>query len=172
MRIAEKRKITENLRSKFIESTSVILTDYKGLDVESINLLRRRLREVGVEFQVAKNSLLVRASVGNSVDLIKEKFRGPSAVALCYGDPVAPAKIITDFVLENKALEVKGAVLGDKLISKDEVRILALLPSRDVLLARLLSSVNAVPISLLTLLSGVVSSFLNVLQAIKDQRDV
>jgi large subunit ribosomal protein L10 len=100
MKIEEKKRIAQNLSERFSKAAVVIVTDYKGLDVTSINDLRRKLRQEEVEFQVAKNSLLIRASQETDVALIKDTFKGPSAVAMSYGDPVVPAKILTEFAKE------------------------------------------------------------------------
>ncbi len=171
MDINEKKRIAEDLQGRFEKSTIVILTDYKGLDVESMNALRRKLREANTEYQVVKNSLLVRASEGNDIALIKDQFKGPSAIALSYDDPVAPAKVLTDFVKENKNFEVKVGVLNGKVINLDGIKALSSLPSREVLLAQVLSTMNAVPTSLVTALSDVPRRLLNVLQAIKEQKE-
>jgi large subunit ribosomal protein L10 len=169
--INEKKRIADDLQGRFEKSTIVILTDYKGLDVASMNNLRRKLREANTEYQVVKNSLLVRASEGNDVTLIKDAFKGPSAIALSYDDPVAPAKVLTDFVKENKEFEIKVGVLNGKVIDLNGIKALSSLPSREVLLAQVLSAMNAVPTSLVTALSDVPRRFLNVVQAIKDQKE-
>jgi large subunit ribosomal protein L10 len=169
--INNKKRIAEDLQERFNKSTLVILTDYKGLDVSSMNLLRRKLREANAEYQVAKNSLLVRASEGNDVSLIKDQFKGPSAVALSNDDPVAPAKVLTDFVKENKKFEIKVGVLNGKVVDFEGITALSSLPSKEVLLAQVLSTMNAVPTALVTALSDVPRRLLNVLQAIKDQKE-
>jgi large subunit ribosomal protein L10 len=169
--INEKKRIAEDLQGRFEKSTIVILTDYKGLDVSTMNDLRRKLREANAEYQVAKNSLLVRASEGNDVALIKDQFKGPSAIALSYDDPVGPAKVLTDFIKENKKFEVKIGVLNGKVIDVEGIKALSSLPSREVLLAQVLSAMNAVPTSLVTALSDVPRRFVNVLQAIKDEKE-
>ena len=171
MDINEKKRITGDLQERLNKSTIVILTDYKGLDVSAMNMLRRKLREANAEYQVAKNSLLVRASEGNDVTLIKDQFKGPSAIALSYGDPVAPAKVLTDFVKENKNFEIKVGVLNGKVVDLEGIKALSSLPSREVLLSHVLSTMNAVPTSLVTALSDVPRRMLNVLQAIKDQKE-
>jgi large subunit ribosomal protein L10 len=169
--IQKKKQIAEDLKGRFEKSTLVILTDYKGLDVAAMNALRRKLREANTEYQVVKNSLLVRASEGNAVALIKDQFTGPSAVALSDDDPVAPAKVLADFVKENKKFEIKVGVLNGKLVDVDGIKALSSLPSREVLLAQVLSAMNAVPTSLVTALADVPRRFVNVLQAIKDQKE-
>jgi large subunit ribosomal protein L10 len=169
--ITKKKQIADDLQKRFSKSTLVILTDYKGLDVASLNVLRRKLRGANTEYQVAKNSLLVRASEGNDVSLIREHFKGPSAIALGYDDPVAPAKVLTDFLKENKNFEIKVGVLNGKVVSSDGIKALSSLPSREVLLAQLLATMNAVPTSLVTALSDVPRRLMNVLQAIKDRSE-
>ena len=169
--IQEKKRIAEDLKGRLEKSTIVILTDYKGLDVAAMNQLRRKLREAGSEYQVVKNSLLVRASESNDVSLIKDSFKGPSAIALSYDDPVAPAKVLTDFVKENKNFEIRVGVLNGQVVDADGIKALSSLPSREVLLAQVLSTMNAVPRSLVTALSDVPRRMVNVLQAIKDQKE-
>jgi len=169
--INKKKQIAEELKGRFEKSNLVILTDYKGLDVAAMNALRRKLREANTEYQVVKNSLLVRASEGNDVALIKDQFKGPSAVALSGDDPVAPAKVLADFVKENKKFEIKVGVLNGKIIDTDGIKALSSLPSREVLLAQVLSAMNAVPTSLVRALADVPRRFVNVLQAIKDQKE-
>jgi large subunit ribosomal protein L10 len=169
--IKEKKRIADDLHERFKKSMIVILTDYKGLDVSAMNTLRRKLRAANTEYQVAKNSLLVRASEGNDVALIKDQFKGPSGVALSYDDPVAPAKVLTDFIKENKNFEIKVGVLNGKLVSFEGIQALSSLPSREVLLAQVLATMNAVPTALVTALSDVPRRFVNILQAIKDQRE-
>src|SRR5210317_977594 len=133
MRLEEKKKITEDLHERFSKSAIVVVTDYKGLDVSSMNALRRKLREEDIEFQVAKNTLLIRAAKDTEVALIEDYFKGPSAVALSYTDPVAPAKILAQFAKDNQKLEIKGGVLKNKVLDVDAIKALAKLPSREVL---------------------------------------
>jgi large subunit ribosomal protein L10 len=101
VKLTEKVKIAKDLQERFAKSKVVIVTDYKGLDVTAINTLRRQLREAACEYQVVKNTLLVRASEDTDVALIKDNFKGPNAVTLSYEDPVAPAKVLTDFANVN-----------------------------------------------------------------------
>lgn len=171
MDITEKKRIAEDLRERFEKSTIVILTDYKGLDVASMNALRRKLREANTEYQVAKNSLLVRASEGNDVTLIKDQFKGPSAIALSYDDPVAPAKVLTDFAKENKKFEIKVGVLNGKIVDFNGIKALSSLPSREILLAQVLSTMNAVPTALVTALSDVPRRMVNLIQALKEKKE-
>ena len=163
--------IAEDLKERFSKSKVVIVTDYKGLDVMAINALRRKLREADIDYQVAKNTLLIRASEGTDVAVIKEHFVGPSAIAISYEDPVAPAKVLTDFARENQKLEIKAGVMGNKMLDAAAIKSLASLPSRDVLLGQVLSTMNGVSSAFVRVLNGVTGNFLNVLTAIKDQKE-
>jgi large subunit ribosomal protein L10 len=169
--LEQKQQIVEELRDKFKRSKVVILTDYKGLDVAGINDLRRKLREAEIEYRVVKNTLLTRASEDTGVDSIKDAFKGPSAIALSYDDPVAPARVLTKFAEDNKKLEIKIGVMDGKALSVQDIKALADLPSREVLLAKVLSAMIAVPTGLVSALSDAPRKVLNVLQAIKDQKE-
>ena len=171
MKLDEKKHIVENLSDKLAKSKVAIVTDYKGLNVSAMNSLRKKLREVDVEYRVVKNSLLMRASEGNDVSLIRESFVGPSAIALSYSDPVAPAKVLTEFARENKKLEIKAGVMGGKFLDADAIKALAALPSREALLGQLLSVMNGVPTNFVRVLNAIPQQMLNVLVAIKDQKE-
>ncbi|MCP4373629.1 MAG: 50S ribosomal protein L10 [Deltaproteobacteria bacterium] len=171
MKIDEKKRIVEDLHEKFSKSKVVILTDYKGLDVDSINDLRRKLRELQIQYQVVKNSLLIRASKDTDVELIKESFKGPSAVALSFDDPVSPAKVLTNFAGENEKLEIKVGVLNGKVLDTSAIKALSALPSREVLMGQLLSVMNGVPTGFVRALVDVQRRFLNVMMAIKEQKE-
>ena len=171
MKLEEKKNITENLHERFSKSAIVIVTDYKGLDVATISDLRRKLREVNVEFQVVKNTLLVRAAADTNADLIRDHFKGPSAVALSYDDPVAPAKVLTKFIADHAQLEIKAGVINGKVLDPHAIKALSTLPSREVLLSKLLSVFNAVPASFVRTLSEIPKKWLYVLLALKGQKE-
>jgi large subunit ribosomal protein L10 len=171
LRLEEKQKIAEDLRERFSKSVIMVLTDYKGLDVAAMNDLRRKLREEGVEFQVVKNTLLVRAAEDTDAAMMKDYFKGPSAVALSYDDPVAPAKVLTQFAKDNKKLEIRAGLLNGKVLDAGAIKALAGLPSREVLLGQMLSVLNGVPTSFVRILAEIPRSVLNVLTAIKDQKE-
>lgn len=171
MKLEQKQRIVEELNDKFKKSKVVILTDYKGLNVESLNELRRKLGDDHIEYRVVKNTLLSRASDETDVEKIKESFKGPSAIALGYEDPVAPARILTKFVEDNKKLEIKIGVMGNRVLNVDDIKALSSLPSREVLLSRVLSAMIAVPTGLVSALSDVPRKMINVIQAIKEQKE-
>jgi len=171
LNIEPKKQFVQQLNERFGKSKIVILTDYKGLDVSTITELRRQLREANVEFEVIKNTMLRLASDGTDVSLIKDNFKGPSAVAISYDDPVAPAKILTDFSKKNDKLELKIGVMNGKVLDLSSIKALSSLPSREELLASVLSAMIAVPTSFVRALNDVPVRMVNVLQAIKDQKE-
>ncbi|MDL1968091.1 MAG: 50S ribosomal protein L10 [Deltaproteobacteria bacterium] len=171
MQIDEKKKIVEDLREKLSKYKVLIVTDYKGLNVTTINELRRKLREAAVEYKVAKNSLLVRASEDTDVSLISENFKGPSAIAISYDDPVVPAKILMQFAKDNAKLEIKAAVMDGKVLDLSAIKALSELPSQEVLLGKLLSVLNGVSTSLVIALNNIPKKLLNVLNAVKEQKE-
>ncbi len=171
MKLEEKQKIVASLREKFEAAQVVIVTDYKGLDVAQMNDLRRKLREAEVEYQVVKNTMLTRASQDTDVAQLADKFKGPSAIALAFTDPVAPAKVLTQFAKDNDKLEIKAGVMNGKLLDLGAISALAKLPSREELLAQVLAAMNAVPQSLVSALADAPRRLVNVLNAVKDQKE-
>jgi len=171
MNLSDKKQIVADMHERFARSQLVILTDYKGLDVASITSLRRELKDAGVEFKVVKNSLLIRAAEDTDAALISDDFKGPSGIALSYDDPVSPAKILTKFAEANKKLEIRSAVMNGKVLDAGALKALSKLPSREVLLAQLLSAMNGVPTGFVRALSSIPQKLLNVLQAVKDQKE-
>lgn len=167
----EKAKVVDDLHNCFTRSKIVILTDYKGLNVGAISDLRRRLTEANVDYRVAKNTLIKRAAKDTDAAMLDAHYKGPSAIALSYDDPVAPAKVLTKFAAENDKLEIKMAVLNGKVIGPDGIKALSSLPSREILLGQLLSAMNGVATGLVRALNDVPVRLLNVLQAIKDQKE-
>ena len=171
MKLEDKKRIAQDLKERFDKSKVIIVTDYKGLNVTSINALRRKLREADVEYKVVKNSLLIRAAADTDVAQLNEYFKGPSAIAISYDDPVAPAKVLTEFAKESKKLEIKAGVMGDQMLDMSAIKALSDLPSREVLLGQVLSAMNGVPTAFVRALNDNIARFLNVLNAIKDQKE-
>ena len=171
MKLEKKKEIVKSLHEKFARSKVVIVTDCKGLDVAKMNDLRRRLREFEIEYKVAKNSLLIKASEETDVELIKDCFKGPSAVALSYDDPIAPAKVLIKFSKEHDKLEIKTGVMNGKVIDLNAIKAMSVLPPREVLLGQFLSVVNGVPEGFVRVINAIPMQFLNLLQAVKEQKE-
>lgn len=171
MKIKEKQQIAEDLRDRLSKSAIIVLTDYQGLDVAAMNDLRRKLRAEEIEYQVVKNTLLNRAAEDSDIALIKDHFKGPSAIALSYDDPIAPAKVLSQFAKENSKLEIKVGVMNGQVLDANAIKALAQLPPREVLLGQFLSVLNAIPTSFVRTLAEVPRSFVSVLAAIRDQKE-
>ncbi|PFD98301.1 50S ribosomal protein L10 [Bacillus cereus] len=141
--IETKQQVVTEIADKLRESKSTIVVDYRGLTVAEATELRKNLREAGVEFKVYKNSLTRRAAESVEMAELNEFLTGPNAIAFSNEDVVAPAKVLNDFAKDHEALEIKAGVIEGKLVSLDEVKAIATLPSREGLLSMLLSVLQA-----------------------------
>ncbi len=171
MNLSNKKEFVADFAGCLKETQISILVDYKGLNVESMTQLRSELRKEGVQLAVVKNTLLGMASEGTDTALMKDFFKGPNAIATCKNDPVAPARILVKFAESNEKLEIKAGTMNGKVLTVDDIKALAKMPSREVLLAQLLSAMNGVPTGLVRVLSGVPRGFMTVLSAIAEQKE-
>ena len=133
---AQKEAQVAELREKFSRATCLYLVDYRGLPVESLNKLRRRVRKEGngsYEYRVLKNAVLRRAAEGSDYARVAEHFVGPTAIALSYGDPAGLAKILDQFAEENEKFSLKGGVVDGAVVTRADIAVLATLPSLDEL---------------------------------------
>ncbi len=168
---SKKEQVIEELREKLGRASAAILTDYKGLTVAEITGLRDSLAAEKVDYQVVKNTLMRLACRQTPISVLEGELRGTCAVAIAYGDPAVPAKIIKKFNKSNEKLKLKAAALGNRLINAQQVLALADLPPKEELLAKMLGTLNAVPTGLVTVLSGVPRAFVGVLAAIQRQKE-
>ncbi|WP_438348958.1 50S ribosomal protein L10 [Paenibacillus sp. FA6] len=141
--IQAKQDAVDIVTTKLRKSVTTVVADYRGLNVTQITELRKQLREAGIEMTVLKNSLLRRATAATELTELDEVLVGPTVVVFGGEDVVAPAKILNDFAKKNVALELKGGVVEGKVVSVDQIKALAELPSRDGLLSMLLSVLQA-----------------------------
>ena len=166
MNRTEKEQIVQELAQRLSETQAAFLADYRGINVEQATNLRRQLTQAGVEYRVVKNKLLKLAAKGTSSEVLQDFCAGPTALALAGADPVAPAKILSKFAKDVQAFELKAGVLGGKLLSVADIGALADLPSREELLAKALSSMNAPASNFVGTLAAVPRSLVQVLNAI------
>jgi len=141
--LEQKKQIVAEVAEKLQTCASSVLTDYRGLNVAQVTELRRRLREAGIEFKVIKNTMTRRAAEQANFGGLQEYLTGPTAIAFSREDAVAPAKILSEFAKENDALKIKAGIVEGKIVSADEIKALASLPSREGLLSMLLSVLQA-----------------------------
>lgn len=141
--IAKKAELVDIVAEKMKNAASIVVVDSRGLTVDQDTVLRRSLRESGVEFKVIKNSILSRAAVQAGLEGMEDVFVGPSAVAFSNEDVIAPAKIINEFAKTADALEIKGGTIEGSVSSKEDIMALATLPNREGMLSMLLSVLQA-----------------------------
>ncbi|MCZ0703488.1 large subunit ribosomal protein L10 [Natronobacillus azotifigens] len=141
--IEKKKQVVSEIASKFRESQSTILVDYRGLDVAEVTELRSKLREAGVEFKVYKNTMSRRAAEEAELSELNEALVGPTAIAFSNEDVVAPAKVLNSFAKDHEALEIKGGVIQGNIATIDQIKELAALPNYEGLLSMLLSVLQA-----------------------------
>jgi len=165
-----KEQVVAELAAKLAATKATFLADYRGLSVEQANKLRGEIRKAGSEYQVVKNTLLRLAVKDTSAAPLDEFLKGPSAITIAGEDPVAPAKVLSDFAKAVPHFELKGGTLSGKRLSVADIKALADLPSREVLLAKMLGSLNAPASNFVGVLAAIPRSLVQVLAAIKDQK--
>lgn len=138
-----KKVVVSEIAEKMKSAASMVVVDYRGLNVTQATELRKQLREAGVEFKVYKNSMVRRAAEESDLAGLNELLTGPNAIAFSTDDVIAPARIINNFAKDNEALEIKAGVIEGVIASVEEVKALATLPSRDGLLSMVLSVLQA-----------------------------
>ncbi|MSQ23015.1 MAG: 50S ribosomal protein L10 [Chloroflexi bacterium] len=147
-----------------------VLADYRGLSVAQMTDLRRQLAPIQSEMRVAKNTLVKLAIRGTAREVMSPALEGPTAFVFGYGDPSQTAKAFTDIIRTQRLqVPIKGALLGDRLLSAAEVGRLAELPSRAVLIAQVVGGIQAPLALLVNVLSGTLQNFLGVLEARRQQ---
>lgn len=158
--IERKKAVVEEIAKKLNESASAILFDYRGLTVEEATELRSKFREAGIDYKVYKNTLVRRAADVAGMEEIKEVLTGPNAIAFGYDDPITAAKIGSEFAKEHSALEIKAGIVEGEYFNEEKVKELASIPSKEVLIGKLLGSIKAP-----------VANFAYLVQAIADKQE-
>ena len=164
----EKVAVVDEVRAKLEESSAAVLTEYRGLNVSATADLRRALRDAGGEYKIYKNTLVRIAAREMGLEL-DDLLTGPTAIAFVTGDAVGVAKALQDFAKTNPALVVKGGLLGDQVISDADVKALADLEPREVLLAKFAGLLAAPLQQMANLLEALPRNFAYGLKALIDQ---
>jgi large subunit ribosomal protein L10 len=165
----EKEQIISDLHQQVEKFRAVVLTNYRGLNVEQMSQLRQRLREEKVSFNVVKNTLMKLASKGTDLEKLNNYFEGPTAIAVSQGDPISLAKILSDFQKTQPLFEIKAGVIEGRVTPPAEVKAMASMPSREAILAQILGEVQTPGTQLAGVLYGAVQQVVNIIQARVDQ---
>jgi large subunit ribosomal protein L10 len=166
----EKVEQVELLTDKFKRAKVAVLTDYRGLTVGQLQDLRGRLRAQAVEYRVVKNTLARRAAVESGHEEFQGLLKGPIAIAIGYDDLSVPARVLGDFTRQTRIrLEIVGGLVEGRVMSPDQVRQTADLPSREVLLAQLLGTLQSPVAQLVATIQAPVQQLVGLLEAYKDK---
>jgi large subunit ribosomal protein L10 len=166
----KKEAVVGDLKQAFDQAQAVFVTDFKGLKMETLGGLRRRVKACGGEFKVTKNTLVRLAAKGRPSESLGGLLAGNNAIGYTPGDPAALAKVLQDFAKEQDKFVIKGGLLRDRYINPAQIKALASLPPREVLLSSLLGTMQAVPASLVRVLAAVPRQLLYALVAIRDRK--
>ena len=167
----EKQATVSELVAKLRRAQTVALADYRGLNVAQMTDLRQKAREAQIELRVIKNTLAIRAAEEAGMEPMSELLKGPTAVAISYDNPAAPAKLLVDFARTARQLEIKGGMVVGRLFSAADIRALATLPSREVLLTQVVSAMQMPLASMASVLAAPMRGLVTALEAVRKQRE-
>ena len=164
--IAKKGSIIDRLQETFSECNIGILTDYRGLSTSEMTELRNKLRESGIEYRVVKNTMARFAAERAGNEELAGLFEGPVAIAFGYDEMTEPAKVLADYIRASKSsLSIKGGFSGDKIFTSRDVMTLSTLPSREILIAKIIGGMQSPIYALVNCLTNPVRGVIGVLQA-------
>lgn len=161
----------EALKEGLRDHELILAADYRGLTVSEMEELRNRLRVSGTQFHVVKNSLAGLAAQSVGLEHMQEFLVGPTAIAISKNEAGQPAKILQEFVRDHKALEIKGGLLLGRVITVNEVKKLADLPSKEILLSRVLSGIEAPLVSTAGVLQAMLRNLVYVLDQVRQAKE-
>ena len=170
LNLDEKKEVVAEVSARLKKAQAVVLAEYRGLAVEDITVLRSRARASGVYLRVLKNTLARRAVQGTPFEKLADQMVGP----LAYGisdDPVAAAKVLHAYAKGNDKLVIKGGAMAGQVMSAKEIGQLAMMPSREELLAKLLGTMQAPIAKFVRTLNEVPGKFVRTLAAVRDQKE-
>jgi large subunit ribosomal protein L10 len=170
-KIEEKKQVVEEIKQKLENASLVVCTDYRGLNVQQITELRNKLRVPGVEYRVLKNTMFRFALQQAGYEDIAPQITGPNAVVFSNDDPIGPAQTLNDFAKTNKQLEIKLGILEGKLLSLEEIKQLAGLPPREILLGQVVGTMQAPITSFVRVLNANLTGLVRALDGIREQKE-
>jgi len=158
------------IKEKIDKAQVAIVTEYKGYTVEEITKLRRSLQKEDGDYMVTKNTLAKLAVKDTPYEVLAETFKGPIAIAFGFGDQVAPAKALSEFIKDTKKGEILAAAMDGKLMSAAEAKALANLPSKAEIYAKMLGCINSPASGIVGGINGVMSALVRAVAAVRDQK--
>lgn len=167
---AFKSEKIDAMKEKFEKAQVAVVTEYKGYSVDEITTLRRNLQKEGGDYMVTKNTLAKIAAKGTAYEAISDLCKGPIAIAFGFEDQVSPAKVVSKFIKDSKKGEILGAVLEGNMLSADEAKALANLPSKEELYAKMLGSINSPASGIVGSVNAVMASLTRAIAAVRDQK--
>jgi large subunit ribosomal protein L10 len=165
----EKEETISGLQKQIDRYRGAVLTNFRGLNVEQISQIRKRLRDEKISFHVVKNTLMKRAAKGTDLEKINPYFEGPTAMAVSYGNPISLVKIILDFVKTQPALEIKVGLIEGEVVAPGEMKNLASMPPKEVLFAQILGGIQMPAAQVGGVVHSLFQQVLGVLKARVDQ---
>lgn len=167
---AFKENKIESIKEKLSKAQVAIVTEYKGLTVDEITALRRNIQKEDGDYTVTKNTLAKIAVKGTEFEILTDSFKGPIALAFGFKDQVSPAKAIAKFIKESKKGEIIAAALDGKLLSAEEAKALANLPSKEEIYAKMLGCINSPASGIANSMNAVLTQLVRTLDAVKDTK--
>lgn len=167
----QKKLVVAEIRAKLESAKSVVFIDYRGLTVAEVTDLRAQFRKAGVEYQVLKNTLIKIAANDMGITALDNILEGPTAVAFSMEDPAVAAKIINEFAKKTKKTEVKAGLLEKEVLDAKGVQALADLPPKEVLIAKIMGSLNAPITNFVGVLSATLRSLVYALDAVRKTKE-
>lgn len=169
--LKQKQVIINEIKEAYENSQSVVLVEYRGLDVAEITELRSNYRNANVNYKVYKNTMMKLAFKELGIEEFNEYLTGPNAVAFSTEDAVAGAKVSNDFAKDHENLVIKAGIVDGKVIGVEEVKALASLPSKEVLIAQVLGTLNAPISGFANVLQGTIRQAVYALNAVKEKKE-
>ncbi len=166
-----KEKMMEEITEALEKAELVVVTDYRGLNVQSINRLRGELRKEDCQYRVTKNTMNRLAARRAGLEELEDFFEGPVAIAYSSADPVAAAKVFKEFARENENLVVKGGMLSGQLLDPAAIKALGEIPPREVLLAQVVGGFQAPISGLVGVLQGTMRQLVYTLDAVRQHKE-
>jgi len=166
----QKKNLIDGIQNRVVKSKTLVFTNYQGLKVKDLNILRKKLKEKGIEYKVIKNTLARLVFKNNDLKIEDTILDKPAAVAFGYKDEVEPSKIIHEFAKTNNKLEILGGIVNGEFMDVAAIKALALLPSREELYAKVVGSIAAPISGFVNVMSGNLRGLVSVLKQYQEKK--